>query len=105
MAEEITNENTADVTSDDKLWALLGYIFGLVALLALLLEDKKDRPFIRYHAIQALMITAVVILTSWTACLWVIPWVYGLYVGVKAYQGEWVEVPVLTDFAKGQGWI
>ena len=29
-----------EITGDDKLWALLGYIIGFIALLALLLEDK-----------------------------------------------------------------
>jgi uncharacterized membrane protein len=51
------------------------------------------------------MIAAVVVITSVTACLWVIPWIYGIYVGIQAYNGKWVEVPVLTDFAKNQGWI
>jgi hypothetical protein len=28
-----------------------------------------------------------------------------IYLAVKAYQGEWVTVPLLTDFCKNQGWI
>jgi len=94
-----------EITSNDKLWALLGYIFGLVALIALLMEDKKNRPFIKYHAVQALMFTAITVVLSITACLWILPWAYGVYVGILAYQGQWTEVPVLTDFAKNQGWI
>jgi uncharacterized protein len=104
MTEEM-NQEMDEITSDDKLWALLGYIFGIIALIALLMEDKKSRPFIKYHAVHALMIAAVVVITSVTACLWVIPWIYGIYVGIQAYNGKWVEVPVLTDFAKNQGWI
>ncbi len=99
-------ENSDDgVSNDDRLWALLGFIFGLIALIALLIEDKRDRDFIKYNAVHALMIAALVILLSWTGCLWVIPWAYGLYLGIKAYQGEWIEIPVLTDFAKQQGWV
>lgn len=108
MSLDVENMSTGDggeVTSDDKLWALLGYIFGLIALIALLMEDKKSRPFIKYHAVHALMITVLVIVLSWTVCLWALPWVYGLYLGFQAYQGKLVEVPFLTDFAKNQGWI
>ncbi|HET6447076.1 MAG TPA: hypothetical protein VFI27_21135 [candidate division Zixibacteria bacterium] len=94
-----------EITGDDKLWALLGYIIGFIALLALLLEDKKNRPFVRYHAIQSLMLWAIAVVLSITACLWILPWAYGIYVGILAYQGQWVEIPVLTDFAKNQGWI
>ena len=63
-----------EISSDDKLWALLGYIFGLVAIIALLIEDKKNRPFIKYHAVQALMVSVVTVLLSWTVCGWFIPW-------------------------------
>lgn len=110
--EKITMEPNDDeyfgddeITSNDKLWALLGYIFGIVALIALLLEDKKDRPFIRYHAIQALMLWVITFILTWTMCLWVLPWAYGVYIGILAYQGQWMEVPGLTNFAKNQGWI
>lgn len=109
MSVDVDNMNMPEggneITSDDKLWSLLGYIFGIIALIALLMEDKRNRPFIKYNAIHALMLTALVVILSWTVCLWVLPWAYGLYLGFKAYQGETVEIPVLTDFAKGQGWV
>jgi uncharacterized protein len=105
MSEEIKIEDTNDITSDDKLWALLGYIFGIIAVLALLLEDKKNRPFLKYHAINAILLWAVIFLTSWLCGLGIIVWIYAIYLGVKAYGGDWVEVPVVTDFAKKQGWL
>jgi uncharacterized membrane protein len=93
------------ISDDDRLWALLGYILPIIALIALLIEEKKDRPFIRYNAIHSLMLAVITIILSVTACLWVLPWIYSLYLGVKAYQNEWVVVPFLTDFAKNQGWL
>lgn len=105
MTEDMNPTGMDDVTSDDKLWAFLGYIIPLVALIALLMEDKKARPFIKYNAVHALLISVATVILSFTACFWVIPWLYGIYVGYKAYQGEWVEVPMATDMAKNQGWI
>ena len=57
MSEQpVTPEVTPDVTSDDKLWAALTYVFTpLVPIVILLLEDKKDRPFIKAHNMQALV--------------------------------------------------
>ncbi len=94
-----------EVTSDDRLWALLGYILPLIALIALLMEDKKNRPFIKYHAIHALVFAVLTIILSFTVCLWVIPWIWAIIVGFQAYQGRWAEVPGITNFVKGQGWV
>jgi uncharacterized membrane protein len=107
MEEEIKMPGAEDevITSDDKIWALLGYIIGIVALLALLLEDKKDRPFLRYHAVQALMLWVITVVLSVTVCLWILPWAYGIFVGIQAYQGQWTTIPGLTDFGINQGWI
>jgi hypothetical protein len=31
-------------------------------------------------------------------------YVYPIYLGIKAFQGEWVSVPYLSDFVVNQGW-
>jgi uncharacterized membrane protein len=69
----------------------------------LLLEDKKDRPFIKYNAWVSIVLGVLVIVLSW-ACIGVLVWVYALYLGIKSYGGEWVEVPVISDFVRNQGW-
>jgi uncharacterized membrane protein len=107
MAEEFTDMplDGDEPTSDDKLWALLGYIFPLIALIALLMEDKKNRPFIKYHAVHALLFGGLTVILSFTVCLWIIPWIWGIVIGFQAYGGAMPEVPGLTNFAKGQGWV
>ncbi len=112
MAEQIPNMS-GDVTSDDKLWAALAYVFSpIVPIILLLMEDKKNRPFIKAHNVQALVVGIAlwIILTilSVVTCglgviLWVI-WFVMLYWAYKAYQGEYVTIPVVTDFVKQQGW-
>ena len=37
--------------------------------------------------------------------LWIAVLIYQIYLAIKSYQGEWVTVPVITDFCKNQGWI
>ncbi len=54
------NVPPADITSDDKIWAALAYIFSpVVPVIILLMEDKKNRPFIKAHNMQALMLGIV----------------------------------------------
>ena len=101
-----------EITSDDKLWALLAYIFSpLVPIIILLMEDKKSRPFIRAHNMQALILgvinVVIAMVIGWLLvplCLNLLITVYLIYLAIKAYQGELVNIPVITDFCKKQGW-
>jgi uncharacterized membrane protein len=102
----------ADITSDDKLWAALGYPIFIIALIMLFIEGKKDRPFIKYHAVQALALNVVlwvvIIIASVTVILALcdpILWLLMLWPAILAYQGKYFEVPVLTKFLRGQHWI
>lgn len=102
-----------DVTDDDKLWALLGYIFSpLVPVLILLLEEKKERPFLRYNAFQSLVLGVISLVVTVALsfifigfCIGLAYLGYAIYLGIKAYRGEIVVIPVVTDFCKKQGWI
>jgi uncharacterized membrane protein len=101
-----------DATPDDKLWALLAYILApIVPIIVLLMEDKKSRPFIRAHNVQALVWSIIFyIIVAVTSpfliglCLWPLGFILEIYWGIQAYQGKTVTIPFLTDFVKNQGW-
>jgi uncharacterized membrane protein len=103
-----------DATSDDKLWAALGYPIVLIAIIMLLMEEKKVRPFIKYHAVQSIaanvvfivvgIVLSVVTLGFGGICVPLI-WLVFLYWAYLAYQGQLFEIPALTKFCKGQGWL
>jgi|SRR3972149_956603 len=99
-----------EVTSDDKLWAALAYFLSpLVPIIIFLMEDKKNRPFIKAHNAQALvlgivMIVLVPILATFTFGCGAIIWFIMLYWAYQAYQGKMVTIPVVTDLVKNQGW-
>ncbi len=102
-----------DITDDDKLWSLLSWIFApLVPVIVLLLEDKKNRPFIKYNAINALIFSVIAYVLGTVLSFIIIGCViavagliYQIYCGIQAYNGKTVTVPVITDFAKKQNWI
>ena len=110
----MSQEPTMGVTSDDKLWSALSYVFApLVGIIVLLMEDKKSRPFIKFHAVQSIAVSVVIwvlglIVTTVTfgiggLCLPLL-WVPLLYWAYKSYQGETFDIPVITNFIKNQGW-
>lgn len=103
-----------ELTSDDKLWAMLAYmpvVGWIIAIVALLMEDKKSRPFIKFHSIQALILGLIngvvsgalsVVLVG--ICTGIALAIYMIYIGYQAYQGISTPVPVISDFIKKQGW-
>jgi uncharacterized membrane protein len=113
-----------DITSDDKLWAALGYPIFPIALIMLLMDEKKNRPFIKFHAVQALALNVGIwvveillailsaILAAVTfgiggliSCIAPIVWLLLIWPAVLAYQGKYFEVPVVTKFLRDQHWI
>ena len=104
----------SDITSDDKLWAALSYAIPVIAIVVLFMEDKKNRPFIKFHAVQSLAanvafaivatILSAVTLGFGGLCVPLV-WLVFLYWAYQAYQGQLFEIPFITNFIKNQGWV
>ncbi|HEX9798397.1 MAG TPA: hypothetical protein VGA52_15555, partial [Anaerolineales bacterium] len=72
---------------------------------------KKNRPFIRAHNVQALIwgVVFYVVVSVTSAfliglCLWPLGLILQIYWAYKAYQGEYISIPVVSNFVKNQGW-
>jgi len=98
-------------SSDDgagKVLAALGYLFWVIALVALLVEPYKSDPSVRFHAVQGLALGIVVwVLTAvgmpllgLGGLIGLAGFVYQIYLAVKAWNGEKIEVPLLYDLIK-----
>ncbi len=106
------NEKTA-LGIQEHLEALLCYVLGwLTGLLFLLLE--KDNQFVRFHAMQSLVVflglsilgflSGVVpiigpLIAPLILPVWLVLWVLLMF---KAYQGERYKLPWIGDFAERQ---
>jgi uncharacterized membrane protein len=99
--------------SNQKLMALLAYLLApIVGIIILVSDNMKNDPILRKHAVQSIayavvafviaMILAVTIILS---CLFWIPYIPLIIWGIQAYQGKDVNIPVITDFCKNQGWF
>ena len=100
-----------EISSDDKLWAALSYIFSpLIPVILLLMQEKKERKFVRFHAVQSLAVGVltwiiITIIAGPGFCFGIFLWILMLYLAYKAYQGEMFELPVITNFIRNQGWV
>jgi uncharacterized membrane protein len=45
----------------------------------------------------------ITVITS-SFCIGILVWIYAIYCGYQAYQGKLVEIPVITNLCKNQGW-
>ena len=121
----------ADVSSDDRLMAMLAWLtlvilqLPVLSVVLLLMEPNKNRPFQRYHAVTSTIfwfvaliyevlaaivftVLSLVTLGCLAACLWVIfflPHLLALYYALQAYRGTYMEIPFISDFARRQGWV
>lgn len=109
MSEELSSP---DITSDDRLWSALGYPIPLIAIIVLLMEEKKNRPFIKFHAVQALALNVGLYILMIVLGITVVGaicapfiWLITLWPAYDSYRGNYTELPVITNFVKNQGWV
>lgn len=111
MSEMKQNFEPVEITSDDRLWATLSWIpvsplWPIMSILVLLLEDQKNRPFVRYHAVVSLVTGIVLIPLSVVTCgVAALVYVVFFYWAYMAYKGEMVEIPWVSNWVRQQGWV
>lgn len=110
---EITNPPVDVMDDNDRYWAAAAWAFPILVPIIVLffVEDRKDRPFIKHHMYQALfagLVTWVsyVLVAGFVGCV-TTPLIIGyrIYLGFQAFNGQLVNIPLVTDFCKSQGWI
>lgn len=105
----------AEISDNDRLLSALAYIFWpFVSIIILALEENRQRPFQRFHAIQALVADVVVSLASCILAVLtffvgglcgLLPLVLVFYWAYQAYQGKYFDIPVVTQFIRSQKWV
>lgn len=131
---EFISESVVDPSADkdDRLVGLLSYVVPvLLPLIVLFSQSSARRPFQRYHAVQSLGLSGMIVVGSIAlsvliGVLQIIP-VLGsivgallfclspivflmllvavIYYGAQAYQGKRFAIPLVTNFLVNQGWL
>lgn len=117
----LTEENFGDTIDlektstglDQNIAGMLCYLAGFITGIIFLLIEKDNR-FVRYHAIQSIIVSVTflilnVVLTAIPIFGWIIGlilapvylvlWIYMLFM---AYQGKWFKLPISGDMAEKQ---
>lgn len=105
MANKLEPIGKSSLGMDENLAALLSCVFGCITgVIFFLLE--KDSKFVKFYALQSTIFFAatfvlgfVPIIGLFTGLLSFIVWIILL---IKAYQGEWFELPIIGKIAMDQ---
>ncbi len=104
-----TTEDSSKSRASDKdsiyfLAYLLTWITGLIVYFTKAKTDKKAR----FHSIQAMLLGLLsaiisIVILPFLPIVWVLSfliWIYGLYIGYRAYSGMPANIPYLSDYAQ-----
>jgi uncharacterized membrane protein len=100
-----------EITSNDRMWAALSWlpispVWPVLAIVALVMDNTKNRSFIRHHAMTSIVAGLILIpISIITIGIGALAYLIFFYWAYMAYQGELVEVPWLSNFMKEKGWI
>lgn len=104
---------TAAATSGlaDNVAGALAYITFIPAVLFLILDPYKNRPFVRFHALQCLGLYVCAIVFGFIMIIPILGWIVGIVGDLtlfvcwimcifKAYGGERWKLPVLGNYVE-----
>lgn len=95
------------VNDTSKLLAALSYPIWIVGIVAILIDPYKDEKFVKFHAYQGIALGIAIWVVTIVLSFFLIGFlvaivglVYQIYLAVKAYGGEYVEVPLIYGLIK-----
>jgi len=106
-----------EISDNDRVMAALAYFLWFIGpAIILLSRDMNRKPYLHYHAIQALGLNTVLavasfvlaVLASISCCIGVlllVPFGVTVYYTVEAYQAKYFRIPILTTLMVAEGWL
>ena len=90
---------------DERVLYIAAYLFTWISGILLYITLGQTNKRMKFHAVQAILlgiatfIIAVIPLPFFTLIAFLV-WVYGMYVGVVAYNGRDISMPVIGEYAE-----
>ena len=107
-----------DTTQDERLWGMLAYLLtfvgGFMAPLVIYAVKKDRSRFLAFHALQSLYLDVgffVLIVVGQSlrhfpppilSIAWAAVFVFNILAAIKAYDGEWYQIPIIGGWAMRQ---
>ncbi len=105
---DLSQYTPANISSEDKTWGLIMYLFPIMAPVTLFaMKDKLNSKYVHFHAIQCMgwFVTALILSCVTCGIFGAVVMLGNLFFAWKAYQGEMFEIPVLTDQLANRGYF
>lgn len=113
--------NEPNISSDDRILAGFSYAVGFPAIYIILSEKRRD-AFVGFHGAQAMFLWIAIaaawigirlflnlldsvgiyfsLLDSLSGLVIFALWIYALYCGFRAYNGDYFDIPYITELTK-----
>ncbi len=100
-----------EMKDDSNIWSALCYVFPILGFILVFVTDKKENKTVLFHAWQSLILgigyfIASMIITTVTFGLGGLcmpfGWLVFLYFAYKAYTGDKLELPTVSELARKQ---
>ena len=90
---------------DDRVLYIFTYLLTWISGLMVFITVGQSNKRMKFHAIQAVLLGIVTFIIAWIPFPFLylvgfLLWLYGIYVGVVAYNGRDISMPVIGDYAK-----
>lgn len=91
----------------NKVLALIAFLLGWLGIIFAFLDQGKNDPWLRFMAWQAFFLGLASIILSMVTfgIAWFIIFIMQIIYALKAYKGEYFEVPLIAGLAKSQAKI
>ena len=111
MPMNFQDQGDSDTGLPANIAALLAYLLGVITGVVFLVIEKNNK-FVRFHAMQsAIVFGGILIVNIVLMFIPIIGWILNSIIGIvavilwiilmlKAYQGEWIKLPVIGDIAE-----
>jgi uncharacterized membrane protein len=107
--KEVKQTGKSSLGIDENIAAFLAYLFGFISGLILLVVEK-DSSFVRFHAMQSVLVFGVLFLIGmipfigWIASFVIAPIAFILWIilMIQALQGKMYKLPLVGDIAEKQ---
>lgn len=90
--------------ADGNILYIFAYLLGWLSGIVVFLVAKPGEKRVKFHGLQAVFLGIVATILYFIpivgGIIALLLWLLGLVVGIKAYQGEDMSLPVIGDLAK-----
>ncbi len=89
---------------DENFLYIVAYVLEWLSGIVVFAVAKQSEKRLRFHALQAVFLGILATVLSFIPVIgWflgVLLWLAGIVIGIKAYQGEDINLPILGEYAK-----